>query len=473
MSEKQQNCGELYEESIKQLSKDLRGNDYVSGTAQFTDMTNATYFYKLYGNKVKYCKPWKKFLVYNGKKWEADEYGYAQSMIDTMTREMYKGARDIHDVRLRMDFEAHLKKSEALRRRDACLASYARFDHARITIDDMDRNPFLLNCENGTMDLETGTFRQHDYKDNITKCSKFIYDKDAQCPTWKTFLLQVLDNDTELIRFVQKIMGYSLCADATEQVMFILWGGGANGKSTFLNVIADLLDDYATTSRPETFTKRNTESMGNDIARLRGSRLVTTAEFEQGKSFNESLVKQVTGNDELTARFLYGEYFSFLPTFKIFMATNHKPIIKGNDYGIWRRIRLIPFTVTIPDHLRDRDLTEKLKAENSGILNWLLEGFKMWKSDGLKSPKTVQKATQNYQDEMDVVGNFICDCLQIDTGGKLRITNKELYDLFQKWASERGEKVYSQRYLSLRLQEKGFVKSASNSERYWKGLASK
>ncbi len=469
MSEKEMKT--MYDETLKKLARDLKTNDYVTGSAQFTDLTNATYYLKLYGHKVKYCKPWKKFLVYNGKKWENDEYGEAEAMVDDMVREMYKSARDIREPRLRMDFESHLKKSESLRRRDAALRSYSRFEKARIVSEEMDKDPYLFNVDNGTINLQTGKFKNHDPKDVITKCSKFVYDPKATCPTWQRFLLQILDNDTELIRFVQKAMGYSLCGNVSEQVMFILWGGGANGKSTFLNVISDLMADYAMATKTETFMKKTGETLGNDIARLRGARVVTTTEVEHGKTFSESLIKQVTGNDPMTARFLYGEYFSFVPSFKIFMATNHKPEIKGNDHGIWRRIRLIPFTVTIPDHLRDRDLTEKLKAENSGILNWLLEGFQIWKNEGLKTTTKVMQATQEYEDEMDVVGLFIKDCLQIDASGITRISNKDIYNLYLEWAKTNNEKNVSQRYLALRLQAKGFKKSVSNSERFWLGLS--
>jgi len=255
MPEKMRSDKELYLDAIKQLSRDLRTNDYVSDTAQFTDMTNATYFLKVHGDRVRYCKPWKKFLVFSDRSWELDEYGYVQTMVDDMIKEMYKGASKIKDPRLRIDFESHLKKSEALRRRDATLHAYSRFEKARITLHEMDNNLWLLNVMNGTIDLQTNTFKPHDPNDYITKCSKFVFDKTATCPTWDRFLLQILNNDKDLITFVQKAMGYCLCADVSEQMMFIFWGAGANGNTTFLNVIADLLGDYATPTQTETFMK--------------------------------------------------------------------------------------------------------------------------------------------------------------------------------------------------------------------------
>ncbi|MBC6714265.1 phage/plasmid primase, P4 family [Treponema sp. Marseille-Q3903] len=202
-------------------------------------------------------------------------------------------------------------------------------------------------------------------------------------------------------------MGYALSGDVSEQCLFILWGTGANGKSTFLNVLQYLFGDYACSTMIETFMKKNSEQ-SNDLARLKGARLVTTSEIELGKQMSESLIKTVTGEDDLTARFLYGEYFSFKPTFKIFMATNHKPKIRGADNGIWRRIKMIPFTVTIPPEQRDKKLTEKLIAENSGILNWLIQGYAMWRKEGLgEEPKAVREANNEYRMDMDVVGTFV------------------------------------------------------------------
>ena len=200
-------------------------------------------------------------------------------------------------------------------------------------------------------------------------------------------------------------------------------------------------------------------------------RLVTTNEVEQGKPLSESLVKQITGEDELTARFLYGEYFSYKPTFKIFMATNHKPRIRGADNGIWRRIKMIPFTVTIPPEQRDKKLTEKLIAENSGILNWLLAGYVMWKKEGLTmEPDAVRNANEEYRMDMDVVGTFVNECLDIDASMKWRLNNTLLYNTYMKWCTKNNERLQSQKWLTQRMVEKGFKRMLSNGERLWLGL---
>jgi putative DNA primase/helicase len=250
--------------------------------------------------------------------------------------------------------------------------------------------------------------------------------------------------------------------------LFILFGSGANGKSTFLNTITYVLGDYAIATPTETFMKKTGEQLTNDIARLRGTRFVITTEVEQGKRLSEPLIKQITGNDRMTARFLYGEFFNFVPTFKIFMATNHKPVIKGTDYGIWRRIKLIPFTTRIEEERQDKHLEEKLRGEASGILNWLLEGAMRWKREGLRAPAVILNATDEYRGEMDVIGNFLKECCVRVPGAVIRI--RELFKAYQAWCEENNEHACSERFLSLRLKEMGYEKTRTAEARYWCGL---
>lgn len=237
-------------------------------------------------------------------------------------------------------------------------------------------------------------------------------------------------------------------------------------------MLQELFGDYACTTGTETFMKKTSEQ-SNDLARLKGIRLVTTTEVEQGKSLSESLIKQITGGDEITARFLYGEYFSFKPTFKIFMATNHKPKIRGADNGIWRRIKMIPFTVTIPPEQRDKTLTEKLIAENSGILNWLIAGYAMWRKEGLGEPDAIREANEEYRMDMDAVGTFVNDCFDIDATLRWRLPNQMLYQTYIKWCNVNNERVMSQKWLTMRMSEKGFKRMVSNNGRIWLGLARK
>jgi putative DNA primase/helicase len=250
--------------------------------------------------------------------------------------------------------------------------------------------------------------------------------------------------------------------------MFILYGTGANGKSTFLNVIQRILGDYAISTYADTFMKRNNDTATNDIARLRGTRFVTTTETEQGKRLSEHLIKQVTGNDPLTARFLYGEYFNFIPTFKIFMASNHKPVIRGTDHGIWRRIKLIPFTTRITEDKMDKYLEQKLLEEKSGILNWLIEGVLKWQEEGLKTPKIIESATDEYRGEMDVIGNFIKErCVQEPD---LSIRARELFRAYQDWCADSNEQAISERMFGVRMKELGITQKRTAEARLWEGL---
>ena len=458
--------------AIEELSRDLRANKFVTGEMQFTDVTNCDYFLKAYGDIIRYCITWNKFLFWNGTNWDIDTRGRVAERCKKFVHKMYRGMRYITDRQLEAAFEKHLIKSESFRRIQALEGLLKISEEIKVEDFELDRDNYLFNVEGWTLNLKNGRSKVPNAKDLITKKSRFIYEKDADCPVWKMFLMQIFNKDLQLIRFIQKAMGYALSGDVSEQCLFILWGTGANGKSTFLNVMLELFGDYALSTGIETFMKKNSEQ-SNDIARLKGMRLVTTSEIEQGRQISESLIKMVTGEDALTARFLYGEYFSFKPTFKIFMATNHKPKIRGADNGIWRRIKMIPFTVTIPPEQRDKNLTEKLIAENSGILNWLLKGYAMWKKEGLEEPPAVREANEEYRMDMDSVGTFMTDCLELDASLQWRLPTNMLYQTYIKWCNKNNERVMSQKWLGMRMSEKGFKRVITNGQRLWCGLAVK
>lgn len=457
---------------LEQIGLEMKANKYVSGEMQFTDLTNTLYFLRAYQDKIRYCITWDKFLVWNGTNWEIDYRGFVQERIPIFIHQMYRIQRYIPDPILKQDFEKHLIKSESFRKIQAIVGLLKMRPEIKTIEKEFDTDNYLFNVEGLTLNLKTGKAKEPNIKHLITKKSNFIYDKTADCPTWKMFLMQIFAKDMQLIRFIQKACGYALSGDVSEQCLFILFGTGANGKSTFLNVLLELFGDYGCSTGIETFIKKNKEQ-SNDLARLKGSRLVTTSEIEQGIPMSESLIKSVTGEDSLTARFLYGEYFSFKPTFKIFMATNHKPKIRGADNGIWRRIKMIPFDVTIPPEQRDKNLTEKLIAENAGILNWLIQGYAMWKKEGLGDADAVSKANEEYRMDMDAVGTFVNDCLEIDGSLSWRLHTKILYETYIKWCNKNNERVMSQKWLGLRMSEKGFKRLSTNGQRFWLGLAVK
>jgi putative DNA primase/helicase len=457
-------------ERIGDESVYLRISELQRGAVQFTDATNAERFKREHGDTIRYMAAWKKWLVWNGTHWQTDESGALvhEKGLDTV-RNLYAELSKTNDYRERIEIEKYAMMSESVRRRKAFVEAATWIKDLNTTSDLLDTNPWLLNVKNGTIDVSTGEFREHRHADFITKVANVEYDPKADCPLWKQFIREIMDYKTDVINFVQTAVGWAMTGDISEQTMFILFGTGANGKSTFLNTIMYLLGDYAIATPTESFMRKNGDQNTNDIARLRGARFVTTTEAEQGRRLSEPIIKQITGNDRMTARFLYGEFFNFVPTFKIFMATNHKPVIKGTDHGIWRRIKLIPFTTRIEEEKQDKQLEEKLRAEASGILNWLLEGTARWQREKLKAPAAILNATEDYRGEMDIIGNFVKECCIQKPGVSIRV--RELFKAYQDWCMQNNEHVCSERFLSLRLQEIGFQRTRTAEARFWVGVA--
>jgi len=435
---------------------------------QFTDTTNAYRLLTEYGKDIRYNFPWKKWLIWDGRRWKVDDGFLIQHKGLQIVRGIYSELLKTSDYRERIDIEKHAMQSESARRRKALVEVASWIPELNVTTEELDTDTSLLNVMNGTIDLLTGEMREHRPGDLITKIARVEHDAKADCPVWKKFVMEIMDYNTELIRYVQTAAGWAITGDTSEQSMFILHGSGANGKSTFLNTVMNILGDYAIATPTDTFMKRSGEQISNDIARLRGTRFVTTTEAEQGRRLSEPLIKQITGNDPMTARFLYGEYFSFIPTFKIFMATNHKPVIKGTDHGIWRRIKLIPFTEMIPEGRQDKHLEQKLMLEAPGILNWLIEGALRWHREGLDTPPAVNSATNEYREEMDVIGNFIKERCVRQAEGSIRA--RELFRCYQDWCDENNEHAFSERFLGMRLKEMGLSQKRLGDGRYWQGI---
>lgn len=320
-----------------------------------TDMGNAQRLVAKHGQNIRYCYPWSKWLVWDGTRWIKDETGEIDRRAKETVHGIYAEAAATQTKELREALAQHALRSESESKRKAMIASATSEPRIPIMPTEFDQDPWLLNVLNGTIDLRTGELRAHRRNDLITKLAQVVYDAKAECPTWWKFLERIFNRNYELILFLQKAVGYALTGITWEQCLFFLYGLGSNGKSTFIKVIQALLGDYATQTTSETFmVKRNSNPISNDVADLRGARFVAAVEIESGRRMAEVLVKQMTGGDKIKARFLYSEHFEFDPEFKIFLAANHKPVIRGTDNAIWRRIHLIPFTVQIPEEERDR-----------------------------------------------------------------------------------------------------------------------
>jgi putative DNA primase/helicase len=274
----------------------------------------------------------------------------------------------------------------------------------------------------------------------------------------------------DLVRFLQRAAGYALTGDTSEQCMFVAYGTGGNGKGVFLNTLKAILGTYAQGARVETFVDRKAGGIPNDLAALRGARFVLCSEPEEGAQLEEGLIKMVTGQDTVTARFLNREFFDYIPEFKLWMMTNHKPIIKGTDRGIWRRMRLVPFTVSVPDAEKDAELPNKLKGEYTAILRWMIDGLKAWRAEGLNPPAAVREASEEYRREMDTLANFIEERCEVNA--HLTAPNGELYASYKEWMQDNGMRPKSHSAMSRQLSQRGFVQASSRAggQREVKGI---
>ena len=337
-----------------------------------------------------------------------------------------------------------------------------------IVSSNLDNGAYLLNCNNVTLDLKTGNSREHRREDFITKLVQVNYNAQKDCPLWKQFLLDITGNNQELIDYLQTIVGYSLTGDTKEQCLFILYGTGANGKSTFIETIRKLLSDYTCTIDFESLIVKKGSSIPNDIAKLKGKRLILAGECEEEETFSEKIIKILTGQDTITARYLYGEFFDFKPTGKIFLATNYKPAISGIDFAIWRRIKLIPFNVTFPEDKQDRNLITKLEGELEGILAWAVEGCLKWQKDGIVDPQIIKDSIAEYKTETDIVGKFINDCCIVDPQKPSFKTT--LYEGYRDYCNRNGYSFLNRRVFSNRLEAKGYVEVRTSKCRSYGNL---
>ena len=344
--------------------------------------------------------------------------------------------------------------------REAASLLSARAEH-------MDADPDLLGLPDGVLDLRTGQHRPYTPDDRITKIAGCDFKPDAAAPTWEQFIAETFVDD-DLIDYVQRLAGYALSGRRGEHLLPITYGSGANGKSTFLGALSAVLGDYAAAGSPGLLIS-NAEQHPSVLADLHGRRLVVVSETGEYGRLNEERVKAITGGDPIKARRLYREPFEFIPTHLLILQTNHRPRIGGTDEGIWRRIRLIPFTRTVPAERRDPDLPDKLRAEISGILAWCVRGWQAYRERGLReAPEAVMAATSEYRSSSDVIGEWLEECCAHDSAAT--VTAAELYANYSHWCSRNGERAQSQRMLGLRLAERGFQREKCRDGWRWLGL---
>jgi putative DNA primase/helicase len=449
------------------IDENGRGTTQPAGGYNLTDLGNARRLVHRHGRNLRYCWLWRKWLVWDGKRWVKDDTGEVYRLAKETVSSIYQEAAAAPNDEARKELGKHATRSEAGARIKE-MVDLARSD-VPVMPDELDASPDLLNTESGTIDLRTGELREHRREDLITKIAPTTYRPDAAAPTWEAFLERVLPGE-DLRAFVQRAVGYSATGDTSEQCMFINHGGGANGKSTFQEAIAAALGDYAMRAPTEMLLAKRSDGVPNDVARLKGARFVSASETEEGRRLAESRIKDLTGQDTITARFMKAEWFDFAPTHKLWLSTNHKPEIRGTDAAIWRRIRLVPWAVTIPPAEQDKKLPIALRHELAGILAWVVRGCLQWRREGLQAPDEVRKATGEYRAEMDVLAGFLVECCELDTGHWEYA--KDLYECYKRWCDENGERPEPQRKFGGRLGERGFQRDRGGSRGagIWRGV---
>jgi len=432
-----------------------------------TDTGNAERIADRHGANLRYCYPWGKWLVYDGARWRVDDRGAVVRLAKDTARSIFEEAKEAPDdeAAKRLGKWASSSLSEGKLRAMITLAQSE--PGIPVLPEEMDASPDLLNILNGTIDLRTGKLREHRREDLITKVAPVEYDPDATASAWEAFLERVLPGE-ELRAFVQRAVGYSATGDTSEQCMFINHGGGANGKSTFQEALSAALGDYAMRTPTEMLLAKRSDGVPNDVARLKGARFVSASETEEGRRLAESRIKDLTGQDTITARFMKAEWFDFAPTHKLWLSTNHKPEIRGTDAAIWRRIRLVPWTVSIAPAEQDKKLPEKLRSELPGILAWVVRGCLEWHRKGLQAPEEVRQATGDYRSEMDVLAAFLEECCILRSDAMTFAKN--LYIAYKEWCEANGEPIEKQRRFGMRLTERGLRRQKVGGVYRWYGI---
>ena len=401
-----------------------------------TDSGNAELFAHLYGDRVRFDHRRQRWLVWAGHHWQPDSDAEVRRLAKAAARQRFRAAADIDDLKER---EAEAKwaiGSESRTRLDAVL-SLAEAEHPIADAGDRwDADPWLLGVPNGVVDLLTGEVRAGRQDDRITMQAGVAFDPAAECPRWERFLAEIFDGDSGVIEFTKRSIGYSLTGDTSEEMVIFGHGIGANGKTTLLKVLRNLMHTYAYNMPFSTIEAGRKGSVPNDLAALAAKRLVTSSETNEGSRLNESRLKALTGRDPITARFLFAEYFEFVPVAKFWLAVNHKPQVDDDSYGFWRRVRLLPFLRQFRGDDDDKHLDDKLNAELPGILALAVRGCLDWQREGLEPPERIRTATEAYQRESDPLAAFIDErCV---TMPHCEVKGGHLYKAYRQWAEDGG-----------------------------------
>lgn len=445
----------------------------------WSDVGNAERFVALHGDDIKFNVNSGKWYIFNGTYWEQDEVFKAENLYrSTLKRFQNSIINEIQmedkekEEKAREKARAFVLRSESDGKIKATMNQIKTF--YGMNFKDSDKDDYLFNTPNATINLRDLSQKKHDRKDLITQCSNLSYNSEkTSCPNWLAFLDKIFLGNQDIIRYIQKAIGYSLTGDTTENCLFMLWGKGANGKSTFIQAIEEIMGTYAATINGETLMEvkgGNPDAPRGDLAVLKNRRVVIASELQEGQVFNEPLLKRLTFGEKIRVRFMFQEQFDLYNKAKLWIMTNKKPTVKGNDYGIWRRWRMIPFGYRFSDEEKDPNFFEnKLRPELEGILFWAITGYKMWKEEGMGVPLEISEAVEDYKLDMDQVGRFLEDKCEISEENEC--AGSELYQAYCDWCFNEGESYkMSNNKFARDLKEKGFVNKKTNRGKKWLGV---
>ncbi|MHB9023450.1 MAG: phage/plasmid primase, P4 family [Armatimonadota bacterium] len=436
-----------------------------------TDLGNAERLIQQHGDKLLFCTTSRSWLTWDGRRWTSDDHEASRRLAHETARSILKQeAASATDLAARDAWVDWQRKSESasatvnmLQQAVPYLAMPARA---------FDTDPWLLNVLNGTLDLRTGELRPHRRDHLIRKLVPVAYDPDATAPQWGQFLYRIFDGDLAMIDYIQRAVGYTLTGDVSGQSLFFMYGVGANGKSTFVETIMAMLGDYTQKAPTEMLMRKaaGANNVPNDLASLQGARMAVTSELDAGHRFSESRVKDITGGDTITARFLYGEFFQFTPTHKLWIYGNHKPAVAANDFGFWRRVHLIPFTVQIPEGERIKNFSERLRPQFPGILAWAVRGCQAWlgREQRLDPPDSIRAAVEEYRSDMDKLAQFFAECCHVVPG--VDVQAKTLYDRYVTWCEHNHERMLSNTAFGRELTARGFTPLRRRDAIYRQGV---
>jgi putative DNA primase/helicase len=433
-----------------------------------TELGYAHRLVTVYGDRLRYVPAWRRWLVWDGRRWGPDATGQADRWMKSIARRLMADALLVEDDAKRKAAVSIARAGESARGIRGALTLAGTVRGIATDPADLDADPCLLNCPNGVLDLQTGQLGEHDPALLLTKLTGGAFDPTAIGPEFEKFLGRI-QPDPDMRAFLARLLGHALPGAVVEHLLPILHGGGANGKSTLVDAVLAALGDYAGTAEPGLFTERGFDAHPTGVADLFGRRLVVVHESDRGRHLAEATVKRLTGGDRIKARRMREDFWEFEPSHTAFMLTNHQPLVRGDDEGIWRRLRLVPFEVTIPPDQRDTGLGDRLAGELDAVLAWLVNGYQDWHRTGLGEPRQVQEATAAYRKDADDLGRFLDQrCL---LGDHYHAGSAELYAAYTDWCRDEGVEQDSQRAFATALQNRGLDNHKDRTGRMrWKGI---